>query len=329
MFSARHPMRAFVAATALLAGGQIALADANYPNRAIRIIVPAPPGPVLDILPRIVAEKLAIRWKQPVIVENRPGGANVIGTEAVMNAAPDGYTILVAPPGSLVINQHFFPKPGYDPTVLVPVSLLVKLPPVVVASPKRPFATLPELIKFAKANPGKLSYGSPGAGSAPQLAMERLMRAAGIEMIHVPYQGLAPAQRDLLAGHIDVMFDVVGNAWAYFQDRSLRPLAVGTATRLPELPDTPAIAETIPGYVHSEWFAVLAPPRTPPEIVNKLSQAIAETLKLPDIVKRFSNFHVVPVGGSPAETAAFIKNENERWRQQQQSVSMGAKPGPK
>lgn len=325
MFIGRHPMRTFVAATALLVGAPLAvLADADYPNHTIKIIVPAPPGAVLDILPRIVAEKLAARWAQPVIVENRPGGANIIGTKAVMNAAPDGYTLLVAPPGALVINQHFFPKPDYDPTVLVPVSLLVKLPPVIVANPKRPFATLSELIEFAKTNPGKLSYGSPGAGSAPQLAMERLMRVAGIDLIHVPYQGLAPALQDLLAGHIDVMFDVVGNAWPHFKDGSLRVLAVATEKRLPELPDTPAISETIPGYIHTEWFAVLAPPNTPPEIVSKLSQAIAETLKLPDVAKRFSDFHVIPVGSPPVETAAFIKSENERWRQL--SVSMGIRP---
>jgi tripartite-type tricarboxylate transporter receptor subunit TctC len=283
---------------------------------------------VLDILPRIVAEKLAARWGQPVIVENRPGGANLIGTEAVMSAAPDGYTLLVAPPGPLVINPYFFPKPGYDPSVLVPVTLLAKLPPIVVANAKRPFATLPALIGFAKANPGKLTYGSPGASSAPQLAMERLIRAVGINLIHVPYPGgLAPAERDLIAGHIDVMFDVIGNAWPHIQDGDLRALAVGTGTRLPELPDIPAIAETIPGYVHNEWFAVLAPPKTPPEIVSKLSLSIAETLKMPDVAKRFSTFHVVPIGSSPGETAAFIKSEDERWRQL--SVSMSIKPQPK
>ncbi|WP_068025423.1 Bug family tripartite tricarboxylate transporter substrate binding protein [Rhodoplanes sp. Z2-YC6860] len=304
------------------------LAAADYPERPIKIIVPAPAGPILDILPRIISEKLAARWGQPVIVENRPGGANLIGTEAVMNAAPDGYMLLVAPPGSLVINPYFFPKPGYDPSVLVPVTLLAKLPPVVVTNSKRPFATLSDLISFAKANPGKLSYGSPGASSAPQLAMEQLMRAANINLIHVPYAGgLAPAERDLIAGHIDVMFDVVGNAWPLLQDGSLRALAVGATTRLPELPDVPSVAETIPGYVHDEWFAVLAPPKTPPEIIDKLSSAIAETLKMPDVAKRFGTFHVVPGGSSPAETAAFIKSENARWRQL--STTMGTKPESK
>jgi tripartite-type tricarboxylate transporter receptor subunit TctC len=330
MFRRGNPVRTFVAATAMLVGTPIAVlagAEADYPNRTIKIVVPAPAGPVLDILPRIVAEKLAARWAQPVIVENRPGGANLIGTEAVMNAPPDGYTLLVAPPGSLVINPYFSPKPGYDPSVLLPVTLLVQLPPVIVTNPKRPFATLPEMISSARANAGKLTYGSPGISSAPQLAMERLMRAVGINLIHVPYPGgLAPAERDLLAGHIDVMFDVLGNAWPHLQDGGLKALAVGTAARLPELPELPTIAETIPGYVHNEWFAVLAPPKTPPEIVNKLSRAIAETLKMPDVAKRFSVFHVVSVGSSPAETTAFIKSEDQRWREL--SVTMAAKPQP-
>lgn len=330
MFRRGNPVRTFVAATAMLVGTPIAVlagAEADYPNRTIKIVVPAPAGPVLDILPRIVAEKLAARWAQPVIVENRPGGANLIGTEAVMNAPPDGYTLLVAPPGSLVINPYFSPKPGYDPSVLLPVTLLVQLPPVIVTNPKRPFATLPEMIRSARANSGKLTYGSPGISSAPQLAMERLMRAVGINLIHVPYPGgLAPAERDLLAGHIDVMFDVLGNAWPHLQDGGLKALAVGTAARLPELPELPTIAETIPGYVHNEWFAVLAPPKTPPEIVNKLSRAIAETLKMPDVAKRFSVFHVVSVGSSPAETTAFIKSEDQRWREF--SVTMAAKPRP-
>jgi tripartite-type tricarboxylate transporter receptor subunit TctC len=330
MFMRGNPVRTFVAATAMLVGTPIAVlagAEADYPNRTIKIVVPAPAGPVLDILPRIVAEKLAARWAQPVIVENRPGGANLIGTEAVMNAPPDGYTLLVAPPGSLVINPYFFPKPGYDPSVLLPVTLLVQLPPVIVTNPKRPFGTLPEMISFARANSGKLTYGSPGISSAPQLAMERLMRAVGINLIHVPYPGgLAPAERDLIAGHIDVMFDVLGNAWPHLQDGGLKALAVGTAARLPELPELPTIAETIPGYVHNEWFAVLAPPKTPPEIVNKLSLAIAETLKMPDVAKRFSVFHVVSVGSSPAETTAFIKSEDQRWREL--SATMAAKPQP-
>jgi tripartite-type tricarboxylate transporter receptor subunit TctC len=330
MFRRGNPVRTFVAATAMLVGTPIAVlagAEADYPNRTIKIVVPAPAGPVLDILPRIVAEKLAARWAQPVIVENRPGGANLIGTEAVMNAPPDGYTLLVAPPGSLVINPYFSPKPGYDPSVLLPVTLLVQLPPVIVTNPKRPFATLPEMIRSARANSRKLTYGSPGISSAPQLAMERLMRAVGINLIHVPYPGgLAPAERDLLAGHIDVMFDVLGNAWPHLQDGGLKALAVGTAARLPELPELPTIAETIPGYVHNEWFAVLAPPKTPPEIVNKLSRAIAETLKMPDVAKRFSVFHVVSVGSSPAETTAFIKSEDQRWREF--SVTMAAKPQP-
>lgn len=313
-----------IAAMILVLGASDAgLSQVSYPSRLIKIIVPGPPGAVLDILPRIIAEKLAAKWGQPVIVENRPGASQVIGSEAVAKAIPDGYTLLVSPPGPLTINQHFLPKPGFDPTVFVPVTILVKLPPVLVVNPRLSIGTLHELIAFAKANPSRLTYGSPGAGSAPQLAMERLMRAAGIQLIHVPYQGLGPALQDLLAGHIDVMFDVVGNAWPYLKDSKLKLLAVATEARIPELPDTPTISETIPGYVHTEWFAVVAPPNTPSEIVAKLSDAIADVLKMPDVANRFRDFHVIPVGSSPTETAEFIKSEDERWRQL--SVSMGVK----
>ncbi len=219
---------------------------------------------------------------------------------------------MVAPPGSLVINPYFFPKPGYDPSVLVPVTLLVKLPPVIVTNPKRPFATLPEMINSARANPGKLTYGSPGVSSAPQLAMERLMRAVGINLIHIPYPGgLAPAERDLLAGQIDVMFDVLGNAWPHIQDGGFKALAVGTAMRLPELPERAArLRKQSPATSTTNGLPCLRLRNTSPEIVNKLSLAIAETLKMPDVAKRFGVFHVVPVGSSPAETAAFIKSEN-------------------
>lgn len=328
MITIRKLSRLLAAATAILTGmAHVAPAATDYPSRTVRIVVPAPAGPVLDILPRILAEKLAIRWSQPVIVENRPGGANLIGTEAVINAAPDGYTLLVAPPGPLVINPYFSPKGGYDPGVLVPVSLLAELPPIVDTNPARPFKTLSELIDFAKANPGKLAYGSPGVSSAPQLAMERLMQAAGINLVHVPYPGgLAPAQRDLLAGRIDVMFDVLGNAWPYLQEHSLTPLAVGTASRVPDLPDVPTIAETVPGYVHQEWFAVLAPPNTPTDIVDSVSGAIAEVLRLPDVRARFRTFHVLAGGGSPADTAAFLKSESERWRQLSLSLTADRRP---
>jgi tripartite-type tricarboxylate transporter receptor subunit TctC len=249
-----------------------------------------------------------------VIIENRPGAALNIGAEAVARAEPDGYTLLATPPGPLVVSQHFFPKLAFDPTIFVPISILVKVPAVLVANPKVPVSTLAQLVAYAKSNPNKLSYGSPGIGNTPQLAMEKLMATAGIRFLHVPYQGLAPALRDLLAGHIDVMIDNLGNVVEYIKDDRLRLVAATTETRLPQFPNVPTIAETFPGVTHMDWFAVVAPAKTSPEIAAKLSQAMAEILKLPDIAKRMSDLNVTPVGSSPAEAAALIKQESDHWQ---------------
>ena len=176
-------------------------------------------------------------------------------------------------------------------------------------------STVQELIAYSKANPNTVTYGSPGAGSTPQLAMEKLTAAAGIRLVHVPYQGLAPAMNDLLAGHIDVMIDNLGNVMQHIKDGRLKLIAATTEARIPELPDVPTVSETLPGVTHSDWFAVVAPPKTPSEIATKLSEAIAEVLKSPDVAKRLDEFYLTPIGSSPAETAALIKQESERWRQ--------------
>ncbi len=222
-----------VTATLLAAAPVAATARSDYPNRTVKIVVPAPPGAILDILPRIIADRLSARWGQSVVIENRPGAAQNLGAEAVAKAEPDGYTLLVTPPGPLVISQYYYPKLGFDPTAFVPVTIMVTVPPLLVVNPKVPVSTFQELIAYAKANPNKMTYGSPGAGSTPQLAMEKLMSAAGIRLVHVPYQGLAPAQRDLLAGHIDVMIDNLGNALPYIKDAKLKLLAVTTEARSP------------------------------------------------------------------------------------------------
>jgi len=308
-------VRNFAAAAFLGLALTAAFAQADYPNRLIKIIVPAPPGPLLDVLPRIVADKLATRWGQPVIIENRPGFAQNLGAEAVSRADPDGYTLLFTPPGPLVISQYLYPKLGFDPAALVPVTMMVTLPAVIVVNPNVPVSTMQEFIAYAKANPNKITYGSPGAGSTPQLAMEKLQIAAGIRLIHVPYQGSAPAESDLLAGHIDVMLDNLGNVVAQIKDGRLKVLAVTTEARLPDMPNVPAVSELIPGYVHQDWFAYMAPPNTPSAIIAKLAQAIAETLKLPDVAKRLEDFVVTPVGNSPADAARLIQRDRERWRQ--------------
>ena len=315
-------MRQFLAALFLATASAGAPAQENYPSRTIKIIVPVPPGTAPDILPRVVADKLAARWGEPVIIENRPGGALNIGAEAVAKAEPDGYTLLATPPPPLAINQSLYPNLGFDPNAFVPVTVMAATPNVLVANPKVQFSTIEGLIAFAKAHPGKLTYASSGVGSTPHLAMELLKIRAGIEIVHVPYKGLVPT--DLLAGHVDLMFNNLGNTMPHIRSGALKVLAVGSEKRLAALPDVPAVLEILPGFVSTTWFAVVAPPRSSPEIVAKLSAAIAETLRLPDVAKRLQDLSLAPVGSTPAETADFIQEERQRWRKV--IVSAGIKP---
>jgi len=285
-----------------------------YPSRTVKIVVPLPPGATADILPRIIADKLTLKWAHPVIIENRPGAAQNLGAEIVAKADPDGYTLLATPQGPLVISQHFYPKLGFDPEAFVPVTIMGTLSSTLVVNPKVPASTLRELIAFAEANPNKLSYASPGTGSPPHLAAAMLATAAGVRLVHVPYQGLAPAMTDLLAGHVDLMFDNLGNTLPHIRDGRLRVLATSSERRIPEFPDVPAVAEMYSGVVYTSWFAVVAPPKIPSEIVTRVSAAIAEVLRMPDVVTRLQTMSTTPGGQSPAESARLFAEERERWR---------------
>jgi tripartite-type tricarboxylate transporter receptor subunit TctC len=265
-------------------------------------------------MPRILGQHLSTRLGQPVVIENRPGAAQNLGAELAFRAEPDGYTLLATPQGPLVISQSFFPKLPFDPAQFVPVSIMARLPYILVVHPKVPVATFDEFLAYAKANPGKLNYASPGTGSGPHLTGEMLKLATGIQLTHVPYSGFAPALTDLLAGHTDVMFDNLGNSLPLVQEGKLKGLAVTSEKRAPELPNLPAVAETYPDVQATSWFAIVAPPKTPPEITSKLSQAFAEILREPEIEKRWREMTLTPVGGKPEEVAAFFKAETERWR---------------
>jgi tripartite-type tricarboxylate transporter receptor subunit TctC len=313
-----------IAAACLFAVPATAAAQSDYPNRPIKIIAPVAPGTVADAIPRIIAEKLSERWRQPVVVENRPGGANNIGTEAAARADSDGYTLLAAPPTALVINQHLYPKLAFDPAAFVPVTVLADQPNVLAVHPKVPAANLGDLVAYAKANPGKLTYGSSGIGTVPHLSAELFNMEAGTRMVHVPYRGLAPALTDLVAGHIDIMFDNIGTSAPLISAGSLKGLGFGGEKRSRKLPDMPAIAEVYPGFASVTWFAIVAPPKTPAGIANQLSLAVNEALRLPDVTKKFDELHATPVGGSPADTAAFMKRETERWRKVIESAGIKA-----
>jgi len=303
-----------VAAAISVSAARPAAAQAVFPDRTVRFIVPATPGTMIDLLPRMLGEKLSARWGQPVVVENRSGAAHNIGAEAVARAQPDGHTLLVTAPAPIVLSQWLDPKQTTLATSLVPVTVLATFPQILVTNPKVPVKTFAEWIAYAKANPGRMSYGSPGAGTTAHLAQEELMRALGIKLVHVPYQGMGPAINDLIAGHIETMFAAAGTALPHLEQGKLRPIAVVGGGKLARLPDVPVISETLPTYNHTEWFAVLAPPQTPAATVATLSQAIAETLRSPDILSRLEQAFLQPVGKSPAEAAAFMENERQRWR---------------
>jgi tripartite-type tricarboxylate transporter receptor subunit TctC len=310
----RPVLCAAAAAAMIVAGTAAALAQADFPNRTIKIIVPLAPGGTADVLPRIIGEKLSARFGQPVIIENRPGGGQHIGTEAVFRADPDGYTLLASASGPLVVNPSLFPNLSYDPSAFAPITIMASLPYVLEVNPKVPAKTVPELIAYAKANPDKLSYAAPGGGSQTQLAAEWLKILSGTKMTFVPYKGSAPAVTDLIAGHVDLMFDNLANSLQHIRDGRLRALAVANEKRLPDFPNLATMAETYPGFVATSWFGLLAPPKTPAPIVDKLHEAIAETLKMPEVAQRMRALGATPGGASPAEFAAFMKQETERWR---------------
>ena len=307
-----------IAAAAMIAAGFVAAAvpaaAQTFPARAIRIIVPLPPGATADTVPRLIGEKLTAKWNVPVVIENRPGAAQNLGAEIVAKSEPDGHTLLATPQGPLVISQSLFSKLNFDPAAFTPVTVMASLPFVLVASTRAPVSSLAELAAYAKANPNRLSYATPGVGSGTHLTMEWLQQLMGASLTHVPYQGAAPALTDVLAGHVDVMFDNAGNVVELIKAGKIRALAVTSRQRMKELPEIPAIAETWPSYVATSWFGVVAPPKTPPAIAAILSRAMVEALRAPDVAKKVADLSANVVANTPEEMAAFLKEEIAQWR---------------
>jgi tripartite-type tricarboxylate transporter receptor subunit TctC len=303
----------FLLTSLVCAGLSPALAQDTYPSRPVRVIVPLAAGGSADVIPRIVADKLTAKLGQPFVVENRPGATGGVGAEVVAKAEPDGYTLLATTPPVLVINESLHAKINYDPRAFVPVSIVSALSNALAVRPNAPFATVAELIAYAKANPDKLNYASPGVGSSQHLAMEWLKTLASIKLTHVPYNGTGPALNDVIAGHLDLMFAGTVSVLPLLAGNRLRVLAVDSEKRIVELPDVPTVAETFPGYVVTSWNAVVAPPKTDAAIVAKLSAAIAEVVRMPDVDKRLRDLAAIPVGNSPAQALARIEQERERW----------------
>ena len=286
----------------------------EWPARPVRIVVPFPAGGSADLIPRIVAEKLSEKWGQPVIVENRPGAAGNIGADIVFRSEPDGYTLLSAPPPPLVINRLLYPKLSYDSTQFAPVTVIAANPNVLLVHPSLGVNSVAELIALARQNPGKLNYASQGSGSTSHLTAELFKSmAGGLQITHVPYKGTAPALTDLLAGQVDMMCDNLGVSLPHVRSGKLKALAVASKQRFAGLPDAPALAETLPGFESRAWYGIVAPPRTPAPIAAKVSAGVADALKNADVLKRLQELSAEPMGLTPAETAAFMKVESERW----------------
>jgi tripartite-type tricarboxylate transporter receptor subunit TctC len=307
------PICAFAAAS-LFVTSITAQAQGNYPSRPVKIIVPFPAGGVVDIVSRLVGERLQTKWGQPFIVENRSGASGNIGAETVVRSEPDGYTLLSAPPPPLAVNQFLFAKLEFDPSAFVPVTVIATLPNMLVAHPHVPAANVEQLIAFARANPDKLSYASTGIGGTPHLTAEMLKAQAGVRIVHVPYKGAAPAIVDLMAGHVDIMFANLSDSLEPVRSGKLAAIGVTSRQRLPALPNVAAVSETLPGFVSETWIAIVAPPGTPRAIAERLSAAIRESLAQADFANRLNDLLLTPMGSSPAETATFIKQDADRWR---------------
>ncbi len=297
-----------IAALGILAPG-LAWPQA-YPTKPVRLIVPFPPGGSTDIVARIVAQKLGERLGQQVVVENRGGAGGTIGTEAVAKAAPDGYTLGVASTSTHAVAPSVYTKLGYDPVKdFAPISLVAVSPYLLVVNPDVQAKSLQEFVAYAKARPGKLNYASAGTGSTTHLAMEMLKSAAGLYIVHIPYNGNGPAGTAVLAGQVEALFGSLPAVLPHAKSGRVRPLAVGTPKRSPALPDVPTVAESgFPGFDASLWLAIMAPAGTPPAIVDRLHKEIVAVIGAPDTADALGKAGAEPLTSTPAELASMVKD---------------------
>ena len=285
----------------------------NYPTRFVRLVVPFPPGGAVDGAARIIAARLSEMWGQQMVIENRPGAGGNVAAQAVLQADADGYTVYIASIGH-AISQFVTPSLSYHPvTDFAPVTLMCVYPNIMAVPNSSPSKSVPEFIARAKAEPGKVTYCSSGIGTSLHLAGELFKRMAGIDVTHIPYRGAGPALNDLIPGRVDAIFANFPSTLPYVQNGQLRGLAVTTAKRQPEVPDLPAIAEFVPGYDVSSWFALFVAARTPPEIVARLHQDAVAALNHPPVKARYAQLGATVVGSSPSELATFLQAEIDRW----------------
>jgi tripartite-type tricarboxylate transporter receptor subunit TctC len=279
--------------------------------------VPFSAGGTTDILARVVGQYMAKNLGQPVIIDNRAGAGGNIGAQMVARAAPDGYTLLMGTVGTHAINQSLYKKLGFDPIKdFAPITRVALVPNLLVANPAQPFKTVKELIAYAKANPGKVTFASSGSGTSIHLSGEMFQQMAGVEMQHIPYKGSAPALTDLLGGQTAIMFDNMPSVIGHVRAGKLRPIAVTTPNRSAALPDVPTIAESgVPGYSATSWFGLLAPTGTPAPVMAKLHGSILKALADPEVKKKLAEQGAEPHGEKPEQFAEFIRSETAKWGQ--------------
>jgi tripartite-type tricarboxylate transporter receptor subunit TctC len=295
-------------------GANAALAQ-TFPDHPIKIVVPYPAGGVTDTLGRLIAKGLEEAWGQPAIVENRAGAAGNIGTTFVAKAAPDGYTLLVNSGPTMVISQSLFGNLQYDPMKdLAPVTQAVLLPNILVARPTLPAKSVNELIALLKANPGKFNFASAGAGTVGHMAGELFKEMAGVDIVHVPYKGAAPAMADLLGGRVDIFFDTIASALPHVEAGKLRVLGISSAKGSPLLPDVPTIAQAgLPGFDANPSFGVFAPAGTPKSLIDRISKEIGRVLNEPDARKRLQGIGMEIAAGSPEEFGSYMRDQSAKW----------------
>ena len=287
---------------------------ASYPSATIRIVVPYPAGGTADALPRIISERLQARWNQSVIIVNRSGAGGNIGAETVALAEPNGYTLLASPPGPLVINEALYKELPFRPSELEPVIVMGSVPNVMDVRPGFPAKSARAVLDYILANPGKVTFASQGVGTTSHLAGILFQKLSNTSMLHVPYSGSAPALQDLMGDRVDLLFDNLASSLPLYKAQKLQIVAVGSLQRLAALEDLPTVAEAgVPGFESGTWYAIVAPPKTPPELLDRLNKAVNEILAEPSLKAKFAELGVQPVGGTRAETDGLITRERQRW----------------
>jgi tripartite-type tricarboxylate transporter receptor subunit TctC len=309
-------MRKITAVVATLLGAILAwpAGAQSFPAKPVRIIVAFPPGGGVDIVARTMGPRLTELWRQPIVVENRPGASGVIGTEAAARSAPDGYTLFIGTLGNLTANQYLYPKMPVDPLRdMAPLTQVVAVHFVMVAHPSLPAKNVKELIALARARPGQINYASSGPGGAPHLGAELFKSMARVDMIHVPYKGSGLSFIDLLAGQVSLTCDSQLQSLPYIKAGRLRALAVLGGKRSPLLPDVPTVSETVPGYELTNWFGMTVPAATPRDVVTKVYADVSRVLQQADFKEKIAGMGADVVGSTPDQFGAFMKSESAKW----------------